>query len=100
SVFEGDETWKSLPIPDSKTYEWNSQSTYIQNPPFFDGLTAELDDVEPVKNARILAMLGDSVTTDHISPAGAIKADSPAGHYLQGHDVEPIDFNSYGSRRG
>ena len=100
SVFEGDETWKSLPIPDSKTYEWNSQSTYIQNPPFFDGLTAELDDVEPVKNARILAMLGDSVTTDHISPAGAIKADSPAGHYLPGHDVEPIDFNSYGSRRG
>jgi aconitate hydratase len=100
SVFEGDETWKSLPIPDSKTYEWNSKSTYIQNPPFFDGLTAELDDVEPVKNARILAMLGDSVTTDHISPAGAIKADSPAGHYLQGHDVEPIDFNSYGSRRG
>ena len=100
SVFEGDETWKSLPIPDSKTYEWNSQSTYIQNPPFFDGLTAEIDDVEPVQNARILAMLGDSVTTDHISPAGAIKADSPAGHYLQGHDVEPIDFNSYGSRRG
>ena len=100
SVFEGDETWKSLPIPDSKTYEWNSKSTYIQNPPFFDGLTSELDDVAPVKNARILAMLGDSVTTDHISPAGAIKADSPAGHYLQGHDVEPIDFNSYGSRRG
>jgi len=100
SVFEGDETWKSLPIPDSKTYEWNSKSTYIQNPPFFDGLTSDLDDVEPVKNARILAMLGDSVTTDHISPAGAIKADSPAGHYLQGHDVEPIDFNSYGSRRG
>jgi aconitate hydratase len=100
SVFEGDEIWQSLPIPDSQTYDWDSSSTYIQNPPFFDGLTAEMDDVQPVKNARILAMLGDSITTDHISPAGAIKADSPAGHYLQGHDVEPIDFNSYGSRRG
>ncbi len=100
SVFEGDEIWQSLPIPDSQTYDWDSSSTYIQNPPFFDGLTAEMDDVQPVKNARILAMLGDSITTDHISPAGAIKADSPAGHYLQWHDVEPIDFNSYGSRRG
>ncbi len=100
SVFEGDETWQSLPIPDSQTYDWDSSSTYIQNPPFFEGLTAEVDDVVPVKNARILALLGDSITTDHISPAGAIKADSPAGHYLQGHDVEPIDFNSYGSRRG
>ncbi|MCG8392341.1 MAG: aconitate hydratase AcnA [Pseudomonadales bacterium] len=100
SVFEGDETWKSLPIPESQTYDWDSSSTYIQNPPFFDGLTAQVDDVEPVKGARILALLGDSITTDHISPAGAIKADSPAGHYLQGHDVEPIDFNSYGSRRG
>lgn len=100
SVFEGDEVWQSLPIPDSQTYDWDSSSTYIQNPPFFDGLTAEMDDVKPVKNARILALLGDSITTDHISPAGAIKADSPAGHYLQGHDVEPIDFNSYGSRRG
>ena len=100
SVFDGDETWQSLPIPDSQTYDWDSQSTYIQNPPFFEGLTAEIDDVTPVKDARILALLGDSITTDHISPAGAIKADSPAGHYLQGHDVEPIDFNSYGSRRG
>ncbi len=100
SVFEGDEVWQSLPIPDSQTYDWDSNSTYIQNPPFFDGLTAEMDDVKPVKSARILALLGDSITTDHISPAGAIKADSPAGHYLQGHDVEPIDFNSYGSRRG
>ena len=100
SVFDGDETWQSLPIPDSQTYDWDNQSTYIQNPPFFDGLTAEIDDVTPVKDARILALLGDSITTDHISPAGAIKADSPAGHYLQGHDVEPIDFNSYGSRRG
>ena len=100
SVFDGDATWQSLPIPDSQTYHWDSSSTYIQNPPFFEGLTAEVDDVVPVKHARILALLGDSITTDHISPAGAIKADSPAGHYLQGHDVEPIDFNSYGSRRG
>ncbi|MZR62350.1 aconitate hydratase AcnA [Alcanivorax sp. DP30] len=100
SVFEGDETWQSLPIPDSQTYDWDNSSTYIQNPPFFDGLTADVDDVVPVKDARILALLGDSITTDHISPAGAIKADSPAGHYLQGHDVEPLDFNSYGSRRG
>ncbi|MEO1903264.1 MAG: aconitate hydratase AcnA [Alcanivorax sp.] len=100
SVFDGDEIWRSLPIPESKTYEWDEHSTYIQNPPFFEGLTEQVDDVQPVKNARILALLGDSITTDHISPAGAIKADSPAGHYLQGHDVEPIDFNSYGSRRG
>ncbi|KZX75267.1 aconitate hydratase, partial [Alcanivorax sp. HI0013] len=96
SVFEGDEVWQSLPIPDSETYDWDSSSTYIQNPPFFDGLTKQVDDVQPVKDARILALLGDSITTDHISPAGAIKADSPAGHYLQGHDVEPLDFNSYG----
>ena len=100
SVFEGDEVWQSLPIPDSETYDWDSSSTYIQTPPFFDGLTKQVDDVQPVKDARILALLGDSITTDHISPAGAIKADSPAGHYLQGHDVEPLDFNSYGSRRG
>ena len=100
SVFEGDEVWQSLPIPDSETYDWDSSSTYIKNPPFFDGLTKQVDDVQPVKDARILALLGDSITTDHISPAGAIKADSPAGHYLQGHDVEPLDFNSYGSRRG
>src|SRR5699024_4954932 len=100
SVFDGDERWKSLPIPQSKTYEWNPKSTYIRNPPFFDGLTADMDDVEPVKNARILALLGDSITTDHISPAAAIKADSPADHYLQAHDVEPLNFNPYGSRRG
>src|SRR5690606_1350370 len=100
SVFDGGQTWQSLPVPESKTYAWNPQSTYIQNPPFFDGLTSEVDDVQPVRNARVLALLGDSITTDHISPAGAIKADSPAGHYLQGHGVEPINFNSYGSRRG
>ena len=99
SVFDGDEIWQSLPVGDAMTYDWK-ESTYIQHPPFFEGLTKDVPPVEPVKNARILALLGDSITTDHISPAGAIKADSPAGHYLQGHDIEPIDFNSYGSRRG
>jgi aconitate hydratase len=100
SVFEGDDEWKSLEVPSSVTYDWPADSTYIQNPPFFEGLTKETPKVEPVKEARILVMLGDSITTDHISPAGAIQADSPAGHYLQQHGVEPKDFNSFGSRRG
>ena len=100
SVFDGDEMWQSLPVGDAMTYGWRSDSTYIQHPPFFEGLSKEVPPVTPVKDARILALLGDSITTDHISPAGAIKGDSPAGHYLQGHGVEPIDFNSYGSRRG
>ena len=100
SVFDGDEQWRDLPIPESKTYQWKKESTYIQHPPFFEGLDKKVPDIKPVKQARILALLGDSITTDHISPAGTIKADSPAGHYLQGHGVEPIDFNSYGSRRG
>ena len=100
SVFDGDEQWQSLPVPESRTYQWKRASTYIQHPPFFEGLTADVPDIRPVLGARILALLGDSITTDHISPAGVIKADSPAGHYLQGHGIEPIDFNSYGSRRG
>ncbi len=100
SVFEGDDEWKSLDVPRSVTYDWPADSTYIQNPPFFEGLTTEVPAIEPVKGARILALLGDSITTDHISPAGAIQADSPAGHYLQQHGVEPKDFNSFGSRRG
>ncbi len=99
SVFEGDEEWKSLDVPSSETYHW-PESTYIQNPPFFEGLSKEIPAVKPVKDARILALLGDSITTDHISPAGAIPADGPAGHYLQQHGVEPKDFNSFGSRRG
>ena len=99
-VFEGDEIWKSLQVPESKVYEWSSDSTYIQHPPFFEGMGREPEPVEDVKNAKVLAMLGDSVTTDHISPAGAIKPDSPAGRYLQEHGVQPKDFNSYGSRRG
>ena len=100
SVFDGDAQWQALPAPTAKTYSWKSTSTYIQHPPFFDGLEKKVPPISPINGARILALLGDSITTDHISPAGTIKADSPAGHYLQGHDVEPLNFNSYGSRRG
>ena len=99
-VFEGDETWKALKVPDSKVYEWSDKSTYIQHPPFFEGLREEPDAIDDVKDANILAMLGDSVTTDHISPAGSFKPDTPAGKYLQEQGVDPKDFNSYGSRRG
>lgn len=100
SVFSGDEQWQALPTSSAKTYHWKKDSTYIQHPPFFDGLTKAPPTIKPILGAHILALLGDSITTDHISPAGNIKADSPAGHYLQGHGVEPRDFNSYGSRRG
>ncbi len=100
AVFDGDETWQAIKVPESKVYEWSDKSTYIQHPPFFKGLKEEPDAIEDVKDAHILAMLGDSVTTDHISPAGSFKPDSPAGKYLQEHGVQPKDFNSYGSRRG
>ena len=100
SVFEGDETWKSLPTPEGETFEWEADSTYIRRPTFFEGLAPQPQPVEDIVGARVLAKLGDSVTTDHISPAGAIKPDSPAGQYLQEHGVERRDFNSYGSRRG
>ncbi|CBL44363.1 Aconitate hydratase 1 [gamma proteobacterium HdN1] len=99
-VFSGDEAWRSLPVKDSQTYDWDQHSTYIRRAPFFDGLTKTLPSVDPIKGARILALFGDSITTDHISPASNIKADSPAGHYLQGHGIVPKDFNSYGARRG
>ncbi|HBS83299.1 MAG TPA: aconitate hydratase AcnA, partial [Halomonas campaniensis] len=99
AVFEGDDTWKAINVPESKVYQW-PESTYIQHPPFFEGMEREPDAIEDVENARVLALLGDSVTTDHISPAGSIKPDSPAGRYLQEHSVKPVDFNSYGSRRG
>ena len=99
AVFEGDDIWKAIKVSESKVYQWPA-STYIQHPPFFEGMGREPDAIEDVKNARVLAMLGDSVTTDHISPAGSIKPDSPAGRYLQDHGVKPVDFNSYGSRRG
>ncbi|MFN2330421.1 MAG: aconitate hydratase AcnA, partial [Halomonas sp.] len=99
-VFEGDEVWKAIEVPQSKVYQWSKDSTYIQHPPFFEGMGREPDAIEDVKDAQILALLGDSVTTDHISPAGAIKPESPAGRHLQEHGVKPVDFNSYGSRRG
>jgi aconitate hydratase len=99
-VFEGDERWKALEVPEGDRFEWAEDSTYVRRPPFFEGLDAEPSPVEEITGARVLAKLGDSVTTDHISPAGAIKKDSPAGKYLQEHGVEPREFNSYGSRRG
>jgi aconitate hydratase len=99
-VFEGDERWKALEVPEGDRFEWAPDSTYVRRPPFFEGLPAEPEQVEEITGARVLAKLGDSVTTDHISPAGAIKKDSPAGKYLQEHGVEPREFNSYGSRRG
>jgi aconitate hydratase len=100
AVFDGDERWRSLPTPDSEVFEWDEKSTYVRKPPYFDGMTLETTPVSDIVGARVLAKLGDSVTTDHISPAGNIKADSPAGKYLVDHGVERGDFNSYGSRRG
>ncbi|GAB4069500.1 aconitate hydratase [Angustibacter speluncae] len=99
-VFAGDERWHSLPTPEGDTFAWDAESTYVRKPPYFEGMAKEPSPVEDVTGARVLLRLGDSVTTDHISPAGAIKADSPAGRYLAEHGVERRDFNSYGSRRG
>ena len=99
-VFAGDERWQALPTPTGATFAWDSGSTYVRKPPYFDGLQAKPAPVTDIIGARVLAKLGDSVTTDHISPAGSIRADSPAGKYLTEHGVEPRDFNSYGSRRG
>ncbi|AZG98611.1 TPA: aconitate hydratase AcnA [Proteus mirabilis] len=100
AVFDGDETWQSLKTEDTPVYAWQPDSTYIRHPPFFEGMTKTPEAIKDIHQASILAILGDSVTTDHISPAGNIKADSPAGRYLREHGVEPKDFNSYGSRRG
>jgi len=100
AVFDGDATWQAIDVPETKVYNWSDESTYIQHPPFFEGMGPEPDAVENIKDAHILAMLGDSVTTDHISPAGSFSPDSPAGKYLQERGVEPKNFNSYGSRRG
>ncbi|RZU64968.1 aconitase [Microterricola gilva] len=99
-VFDGDERWRSLETPAGAVFEWDEKSTYVRKPPYFDGMTMETTPVSDIQGARVLAKLGDSVTTDHISPAGNIKADSPAGRYLVEHGVERKDFNSYGSRRG
>ncbi|AHH96330.1 aconitate hydratase AcnA [Kutzneria albida] len=99
-VFAGDERWQSLPTPTGKTFEWAADSTYVRKPPYFEGMGLRPEPVTEISGARVLALLGDSVTTDHISPAGSIKADSPAGKYLTEHGIERRDFNSYGSRRG
>ncbi|NEA32831.1 aconitate hydratase AcnA [Streptomyces sp. SID13031] len=99
-VFAGDERWQSLPTPEGKTFEWDADSTYVRKPPYFDGMAKEPSPVTDIAGARVLAKLGDSVTTDHISPAGSIKADGPAGKYLAEHGVDRKDYNSYGSRRG
>jgi aconitate hydratase len=100
SVFDGDERWRSLPTPVGDTFEWDTDSTYVRKPPYFEGMQKQPQPVKDIASARVLALLGDSVTTDHISPAGSIKADSPAGRYLSEHGIERLDFNSYGSRRG
>ncbi|MGH3557247.1 MAG: aconitate hydratase, partial [Mycobacterium sp.] len=99
-VFAGDERWGSLPVPEGGTFAWDRDSTYVRKPPYFDGMGREPEPVADITGARVLAKLGDSVTTDHISPAGSIRVDSPAGKYLSEHGIERRDFNSYGSRRG
>ncbi|CEA07896.1 Aconitate hydratase [Arthrobacter saudimassiliensis] len=100
TIFEGDERWQSLPTPEGATFEWNPESTYVRKPPYFEGMTAQPEPVSDIDGARVLLKLGDSVTTDHISPAGSFKSDTPAGKYLLEHGVARKDFNSYGSRRG
>jgi aconitate hydratase len=99
-VYQGDAQWRSLPIPQGDLYQWDEASTYVKNPPYFVGMPAEPRAVSPIRRARVLALLGDSITTDHISPAGSIKTDSPAGRYLVAHGVPVSEFNSYGARRG
>ena len=100
AVFDGDERWRSLPTPTGDTFEWADASTYVRKPPYFEGMSAQPEPVSDIAGAHVLALLGDSVTTDHISPAGSIRADSPAGEYLTAHGIDRLDFNSYGSRRG
>jgi aconitate hydratase len=100
NVFDGNPRWNAIPVPEGALYEWNPESTYIHEPPFFDGLTLDPLPVKDIHAARVLVMVGDSVTTDHISPAGDIAKDSPAGRWLESRGVEKKDFNSYGSRRG
>ncbi len=100
AVFDGDERWRSVQAPSGDTFEWDERSTYVLRPPFLEGLSTDPTPVTDVMGARVLAKLGDSVTTDHISPAGSISPTTPAGHYLHEHGVGPADFNSYGTRRG
>src|SRR5512144_371978 len=100
TVFDGDDRWRALPIPEGDRYAWEGGSTYVAKPPFFEGLAAAPGAVGDLEGLRVLAVLGDSVTTDHISPAGSIAPNSPAGQWLQAHGVGPLEFNSYGARRG
>jgi aconitate hydratase len=100
NVFAGDSRWNSIASPDGERYAWGGDSTYIKHPPYFEGMTMAVGTIDDIHSARVLGLFGDSITTDHISPAGNIKKDSPAGRYLQGRGVQPVDFNSYGSRRG
>jgi aconitate hydratase len=100
NVYSGDQRWKNMAVPEAGQFEWAADSTYVRHPPYFEGMTRETPGFADIHGARVLALLGDSITTDHISPAGAIKPDSPAGCYLIEHGVEPGDFNSYGARRG
>ena len=100
TIFDGDDRWKSLETPEGNTFEWDPKSTYVRKPPYFEGMKAEADPVSDIAGARVLLKLGDSVTTDHISPAGSFKSETPAGQYLLANGVERKDFNSYGSRRG
>src|SRR5690606_15499058 len=99
-VFKGDSRWNSIESPEGELYAWDDASTYIKNPPYFEGMTMEVGSIADIRGARVLGLFGDSITTDHISPAGNIKKDSPAGRFLQSRGVQPADFNSYGSRRG
>src|ERR671924_1781577 len=99
-VFTGDAHWQKLPVPEGSRFQWDERSTYVRKPTFLDGMTMMPPSLADITGARVLALLGDSITTDHISPAGSIKADSPAGRYLQDRGVAPGDFNSYGARRG
>ena len=100
NVFDGDDQWRALPVPAGDRYAWSDASTYVKNPPYFDGMTATPPGVRPITNARVLGMYGDSITTDHISPAGSIAEKSPAGQWLIAQGVAKKDFNSYGARRG
>jgi aconitate hydratase len=99
-VFQGDQQWSALPVPEGECFNWDPNSTYVKHPPYFVGMGADPQPIHDFRGCRVLALLGDSITTDHISPAGSIKAQSPAGRYLVEHGVQPADFNSYGSRRG
>ncbi|MEM7290800.1 MAG: aconitate hydratase, partial [Pseudomonadota bacterium] len=100
NAFDGDEGWKEIEVEGGETYGWSSSSTYVQNPPYFEGMTMEPEPIEDINCARILGLFSDSITTDHISPAGSFRSDTPAGTYLTDRQVRPLDFNSYGSRRG